>query len=147
MVGLTQLTRFGSDNNITLIRPNWTESISRYNLFISSFYRGVFLVHIANKTQKMDFHHFHAVLYISNSAINILQKICRTQPAIICTKFILPWYMHYTKVFFKHRYTLHCITGFSQLDIFCLILIEEHFCYLMRDSYSGYIFLEGGCLW
>lgn len=52
--------------------------------------------------------------------------------------------MHYTKVFFKHRYTLHCITGFSQLDIFCLILIEEHFCYLMRDSYSGYIFLEGG---
>lgn len=55
--------------------------------------------------------------------------------------------MHYTKVFFKHRYTLHCITGFSQSDIFCLILIEEHFCYLMRDSYSGYIFLEGGCLW
>lgn len=52
--------------------------------------------------------------------------------------------MHYTKVFFKHRYTLHCITGFSQLDIFCLISIEEHFCYLMRDSYSGYIFLEGG---
>lgn len=52
--------------------------------------------------------------------------------------------MYYIKVFFKYCYILYCIIGFSQLDIFCLILIEEYFCYFMRDSYLGYIFLEGG---